>query len=297
MSSINTLRGTLRAHDAQPKKSLGQNFLVDGRIAERIVSAAGVSRGTHIPSPPSDSTQLDVSRATLAVEIGPGTGVLTRLLSERAEHVYAIELDERMIAILKDSLGESKNLTIVHDDALKVDFDALLANEAAPYVVLGNLPYYITSHAIRKILESQRKPQRIVLMVQLEVARRMTAKPDDMNLLAVGTQFYGATEMLFNVPPSAFYPQPNVDSAVVRITPHAEMPSVNADKLFALARAGFGQPRKQLRNTLSTGLNLTREQSAELLLRAKIDPTRRPETLSIPEWVQLTNTYERIITP
>lgn len=292
MSSLQTLRGTLRAHDAAPKKSLGQNFLVDGRIAERIVSAAGVSRETQSAADPQD-----VSRATLAVEIGPGTGVLTKLLVERAERVYAIELDERMIAILKDSLGEAPNLNIVHGDALKVDFDALLAEETAPYAVLGNLPYYITSHAIRKILESRRKPQQIVLMVQLEVARRMTAKPDEMNLLAVGTQFYGRAEMLFSVPPSAFYPQPNVDSAVVRITPHGQMPGVNPDTLFALAKAGFGQPRKQLRNTLAAGLKLEREQSAELLLRSKINPARRPETLTIPEWIELTNTYERIITP
>lgn len=276
MSSAPSIKATLNARNTAPKKSLGQNFLVDENVARQIVQAAHVSRETSV------------------IEIGPGTGALTRHLVAAAGHVYAVELDPRMIEILRKSLQDTNAPTLIHADVLKVDFEEILQSDPRPYSVLGNLPYYITSHAIRKILETPRKPTCVVLMVQYEVARRMTAQPDEMSLLALGAQFYGKTEFLFHVKRGAFYPQPNVDSAVVRITPHDVMPDANADAMFAIAKAGFSQPRKQLRNTLASGLKLEREQTAEWLLRAKIDPARRPETLSVDDWVRLARLHKAV---
>lgn len=275
------VRAALSDLGIQPKKSLGQNFLVDDRIARRIVEAAGVSR------------------ETLVIEIGAGTGALTRHLAAEARHVVAIELDTRLLPILSQSLeGHETDVSVVHGDVLELDLATLAGEHGGPPVVfLGNLPYYVTSHALRRMLECTTRPTCSVIMVQLEVAQRMIAQPGDMSLLSVSTQYYGRPELLFKVHPAAFYPQPDVDSAVVRVTPHPQPSEVDAETFFALARAGFQQRRKQLRNTLADGLNLSRETTAELLLRAGVDPSRRAETLSIPEWITLCHTYHRHVTP
>lgn len=271
------LRAALTDLGISPKKSLGQNFLVDDRIAERIVAAAGVSR------------------ETLAIEIGAGTGALTRHLTGLARQVVAIELDARLLPLLAQSLGEhADGCSIVHGDVLDLDLAALADKHGGPPLVfLGNLPYYITSHALRRMLECAARPTSVVVMVQLEVAQRMVAQPGDMSLLSVSTQFYGRPELLFKVHPAAFYPQPDVDSAVVRVTPHPHPPEADAHTFFSLARAGFQQRRKQLHNTLASGLGLARDTAAELLLRSGIDPSRRAETLSIHEWITLCHTYQR----
>ncbi|HEY3343069.1 MAG TPA: rRNA adenine dimethyltransferase family protein, partial [Anaerolineae bacterium] len=180
-------------------------------------------------------------------------------------------------------------------DALEVDFAALLrehlGDEAVPVRFVGNLPYYITSALVRKMLEAGLNVQSITLTVQLEVAQRMNAQPGDMSLLAVSVQFYGSPELLMHLSPSAFYPQPEVDSAVVRITPHPT--NANAATLFTLARAGFSQRRKQLRNTLSAGLSWSKVEADQLLQSAGVDPTRRAETLSMAEWIRLSEIVQR----
>jgi 16S rRNA (adenine1518-N6/adenine1519-N6)-dimethyltransferase len=280
MTNTSSVRERLRAAGLSPRKSLGQNFLTDDGMARRIVAAAGVEQ------------------ADTAIEIGPGIGALTRHLSAVAARVIAIEIDRNLIPLLQQELSTATNATIVQADAMEVDFSALLQNSGlpadAPVRFIGNLPYYITSAMIRRMLESRLRIRSIVLTVQLEVAQRMVAQPDDMSLLAVSVQFYGKPELLMRVSPSAFYPQPEVDSAVVRITPYAAGLAGDADTLFALARAGFSQRRKQLRNTLASGLRLSKTDSEEVLYQAGIDSTRRAETLAVEDWVRLSEVYVRL---
>lgn len=274
------MNSSFRAHGVTPRKSLGQNFLVDEATARRIVAAAGVTRGD------------------LVLEIGPGTGALTVHLAAQAGWVVAIELDQTLIPALKQALGAAGNVTIVQADALVVDFAALVqaATEAfgRPFDavrVVANLPYYITSAAIRRILESGLPMASIVLTVQREVAERIVARPPDMSLLAVSVQFYGRPELLFRIPPDRFYPQPVVDSAVIRITPHAQPYAVDRDRFFRLVKAGFSQPRKQLRNTLSAGLGMSKAQVEHVLLTNGVEPRRRAESLGIDEWISLTRAF------
>lgn len=266
----------LKARGIVPRKSLGQNFLADEATARRIVDAA------------------EIGQSDLVFEIGPGTGALTTRLAKYAGWVVAIELDQTLIPALREELGEARNVTIVHDDALKVDF-AQLAQEATrafgnPFQVtrfVANLPYYITSAAIRRILECGLSVATVVLTVQAEVAERVTAQPPNMSLLAVSVQFYGRPELLFRIPPSQFYPRPGVESAVLRIKPHNQPPDVDAQKFFRVVKAGFSQPRKQLRNTLATGLGITKAEAEAALGQSGIEPSRRSETLSLEEWKRL----------
>lgn len=262
-----------------PRKSLGQNFLTDPVTARRIVDAAEIG--------PDD----------LVFEIGPGAGALTEHLVRRAGWVVAIELDQTIIPVLQESLGGAKNVALVHGDALEVDF-TVLAQEAGrafgrPFAAtrfVANLPYYITSAAIRRILECDLPVAAIVLTVQSEVAERVTAQPPEMSLLAVSVQFYGRPELLFRLPPSQFYPQPEVESAVLRIRPHNQPLAVDPRAFFRVVKAGFGQPRKQLRNTLAAGLGMPKLQVESALRQCGIEPGRRAETLSIAEWERLTST-------
>ncbi|MDW8395019.1 MAG: 16S rRNA (adenine(1518)-N(6)/adenine(1519)-N(6))-dimethyltransferase RsmA [Anaerolineae bacterium] len=259
----------------RPRKSLGQHFLVNPALARRIVEAAQIS--------PND----------LVIEIGSGTGALTRPLLERAAHVVAIEIDPNMIARLRQSFGAAVNLTLIQQDFLTIDLaqvaSALHAQGIAFAAVraVANLPYYITSAAIRSLLESPLPFVTIVLTVQLEVAERITAQPPDMSLLGVSVQFYGTPELLFRIPASQFHPRPAVDSAVVRIRPHPSQPQVDREVFFRWVRAGFSQPRKQLRNTLAAGLQMPKADVEAALMRVGIDPSRRAESLSLAEWIRL----------
>lgn len=268
-------RRQLEALSLSPKKSLGQNFLVHDADAERIAAA------------------IDAQPGDVVVEIGPGAGALTRPLLAHAERVIAIELDPRLVDVLRARFANTPQLTVVHADALEANFAALVAEHAPGATGVrfaGNLPYYITSAAIRRMLESGLPWRCIVATVQLEVAQRMVAAPGDMSLLSVSTQFYGRPEIIMRLGAGAFYPPPGVDSAVVRITPHTAPLFDAPEVLFSLARAGFGQKRKQLINTLAGGTHMSKIDTAELLLKAKIDPSRRPETLSIDEWIRLART-------
>lgn len=256
-----------RAHGIIPRKSLGQNFLVDEGVQRRIVEAAAIQSGD------------------LVIEIGPGLGALTRLIADQAGEVIAIELDQTIIPALEQELAGRHNVHIVHGDALAVDYTQLTAGRAVR--IVANLPYYITSHAIRVLLESGIDWRAIVLTVQFEVAQRITARPPDMSLLAVSVQYYGTSELLFRVPPGAFYPSPSVDSATLRIVRREHEPAptpAHAANFFCIAKACFSQPRKQIRNTMSAGLGITRSKTEDILQKAGITPDRRAETLTMDEW-------------
>lgn len=263
----------LREYGLSPRKGLGQNFLVDISTLRKLVEAAEVD---------SNSTVL---------EIGPGLGSLTRELARTAKQVVAVEIDGHLIPVLKRVLADFSNVNLVQGDILELDPANLLQEDG--YLVVANIPYYITSAIIRHLLESQRKPARMVLTMQREVAARICAEPGDMSLLALSVQVYGQPHPVLRIPAGAFYPPPNVDSVSLRVDlyPESLVPPQNLPAFFTLIKAGFAQKRKTLRNTLSSGLKLPAQQVAETLIQAGIDPQRRAETLSIPEWEHLTEQF------
>ncbi len=258
-----------------PRKSLGQHFLTDPRIANRIVAAA------------------EPTLADTVVEIGPGTGILTRRLVARAGRVIAVELDQRLASELPARLAFPDNLTVRHDDACRAPIADLL-DPGAPcvspaYKLVANLPYYAAAPIIRRFLESPTPPSLLIVMVQREVAEAMTARPGTMSLLSVATQFYAQASVVAQVPPRAFRPPPKVSSTVVKLTvraaPAASVP--DTARFFALVRAGFAAPRKQLRNSLMQGTGAESDAVAAALSHAGIDAQRRPATLTIAEWAAL----------
>lgn len=266
-------KAILDQHEVAPRKSLGQNFLHDPNALEKIVTTAELM--------PTDTV----------VEIGPGTGALTTVLARTAKHVIAIEVDERLKPILSETLAPYDNVYVLYEDVLKVDLLSVVGPK--DFVVVANVPYYITSQILRHLLDAHRRPRRIVLTVQLEVAERVTARPDDMSLLAVSVQFYGKPTLVSKLNPAVFWPRPEVASALLRIdtydTPPVKVP--DSDTFFKVVRAGFSQKRKQLKNSLSSGLGLTTAAGSALLEAAGIDVTRRAETLSLEEWAALSRAF------
>jgi len=267
----------LRQFGLKPRKGLGQHFLVDGEVLEAIISAAEIS--------PDD----------IIVEVGPGLGILTGELAKKAGGVIAIELDDRLAALLKKTLTSFKNVTIINDDVLNIEPGELLARRGVNplYKVVANLPYYITSPVLRHFLDTTVKPKVMIIMVQKEVAEAIVAKPGDMSILSISVQFYGKAEIVSYVPAESFYPAPEVDSAVLRIELYAE-PAVAVDEggFFELVRAGFAAPRKQIANSLSQGLGLPKPGVLPLLGKADIDGERRAETLTLEEWARLWRVFE-----
>lgn len=263
-------RQLLDGQGIAPKKSLGQNFLHDPHTLEKIVALAELPTGATV------------------LEIGPGTGNLTRALARAAGRVIAVEVDDRLIPLLHDAFADQPHIEIVHGDILTLDLAARLGD--APYTLVANLPYYITSAVLRHLLKADQPPTLAVVMVQREVAQRIVAKPGDMSLLAVGVQFYAEPRIVNKVPAGAFYPRPKVDSAVLRldVRPQPAVPDVDPVHFFEVVRAGFSQKRKQLLNSLSSGLSLPKDQIRASLVVAGIDPQRRAETLSLDEWGALT---------
>ncbi len=250
------------------RKSLGQNFLVDGGVRSRIVSAA------------------DLSHQDTVVEVGPGRGFLTRALAERAGSVVAVELDGALAAGLEEAAWPG--VRVVCGDAREVPIESL-ADDATAYKLVANLPYYAASPIVRRFLESRRKPELMVVMVQREVAQSMTAKQGKMGLLSVATQVYGRPRVVCHVPPRAFRPAPKVWSSVVRIDVF-DVPAIPFDSpqgFFEVVRAGFSAPRKQIRNSLANGLGIAAGLSELVLGEAGIDPSRRAQTLTVAEWGQL----------
>jgi 16S rRNA (adenine1518-N6/adenine1519-N6)-dimethyltransferase len=256
----------LKRHGVRAHKGLGQNFLQDPLALEKIVSAA----------------QIQPTETVL--EIGPGLGSLTRYLAVSAKEVVAVELDLNLLPLLKAVLTPYPNIRLIHGDILKLSPKDLITEK--DYLVVANIPYYITSAVIRHLLENDPKPRRVVLTVQKEVAERICAKPGDMSLLALSVQVYGNPRIAAHIPASAFFPEPKVDSAVLCVDIYSA-PLIQPelmDTFFRLIKAGFTQKRKTLRNSLSSGLHISPMAAADLLTSAGIDPQRRAETLSIEEW-------------
>lgn len=265
----------LRRYGIKPNKQLGQNFLIDVEVLNKITEAAEIGTSDNI------------------IEIGPGLGQLTSIIAQKAKFVIAIELDTRFIPILKKELSSCSNIKILHEDFLQTNLLQLLEQEKIEkenYLVVANIPYYITSPLIRKLLESETPPKRLVLTLQKEIAKRITAAPGKMSLLALSVQIYGKPKILFTLPSNAFYPEPNVDSAVIVINRHTgpRIPSDQIPMFFRLAKAGFSQKRKQLRNALSAGMQWSPQYGEKILSSAGIDPKRRAETVSIEEWQTIT---------
>mgnify|MGYP000549756828 CR=1 FL=1 len=268
----------LEQWDIQPSKGLGQNFVVDPVILERIVAAA------------------ELAASDMVLEIGAGLGTLTERLARQAGHVVAVELDQRLLPVLQSELAALDNVTLVEGDILALEpvslIEAVSAGQSGadtPYQVVANLPYYITSAVLRHLLEARRQPRRIVVTVQREVAQRIVAQPGDMSLLAVSVQLYGRPEIRFRIKPGSFYPSPQVESAVVRIDVHDTPPVlVENSAFFRVVRAGFSQRRKQLHNTLTAGLRLPPDEVKEALREAGVDPRRRAQSLDIEEWARVT---------
>ncbi len=268
------------------KKSLGQNFLVDTNILHNIVEAA------------------ELSKERAVIEIGPGIGALTEQLCRAAGKVMAIEIDQRLLPILEDTLSPYGNVEVVHGDVLKLNLKQLVANRLAGYEeisVVANLPYYVTSPILMKLLEERLPLKQIVVMIQKEVADRIAAKPGskDYGSLSVAAQFYAEAEIAMNVPASVFIPKPNVDSAVLKLSIR-EKPAVDVtdeELFFRVVRASFAQRRKTILNNLMS--NLAGKEQKEMVIQALetagIEPSRRGETLSIEEFAKLSNTFAKLL--
>ena len=259
----------LKQHGLWAAKSLGQNFLDDPEALQMIAGAA------------------EIMPADIVLEIGPGLGSLTRYLSVAAREVVAVELDRKLAEVLKSLLKKFRNVRLVEGDILALSPSDLGLPDG--YIVAANIPYNITSAVLRHLLSSERKPGRIVLTIQKEVAERICSAPPRMSLLALSVQVYGKPSIFATIPAEAFFPVPNVDSAIVRIELYAE-PAIEPGLLpvfFDLIKAGFSQKRKMLRNALSAGLRLAPAEVASRLLEAGIDPQRRAETLTLDEWERL----------
>jgi len=264
----------LRQFDLRARKGLGQHFLIDGEALSFIVSTA------------------ELTPADVVVEVGPGLGILTKELAQRAGRVIAIELDNKLAALLKQTLASFNNVTIINDDVLKIKPEDLLQKRAG-YKVVANLPYYITSPVLRHFLEASAKPQAMLVMVQKEVAKVIVAKPGDMSLLSVSVQFYGEPRIISYVPAQCFYPPPEVDSAILRIDLYPQpVVAVDEGSFFQLVRAGFAAPRKQLVNSLAQGLGRAKAEVLPLLEGAGIAPQRRAETLTLEEWARLWRVFK-----
>ena len=258
-----------------PRKALGQHFLIDEFVLGDVANACLLD---------GESTVL---------EIGAGPGGLTEELLSRAGHVVAIELDEELAALTRRRLSEHAGLCVVAADILDFSPQELLAECGAttPYVACGNLPYHITQPVVRRLLEAEAPPERIVVMVQREVARRMVGGEGQESLLSLSVQCYGEAEQLFDVPASAFWPAPRVRSAVVRIERLPEravdLPPDRLARFFSLLRAGFAEPRKQLHNSLRSALGVPGEGVGLMLAAADIDATRRAQHLRLDDWRRL----------
>lgn len=262
------IRNLLKRHDARAQKRLGQHFLTDKTFLFKTIEAA------------------ELNSKDIALEIGPGIGSLTQELAKAAGRVVAVEKDRKMIEVLGETLAETQNVEIVQADALKFQM-------SKPYKLVANLPYYITSPVIRKFLEAENPPELMVLMIQKEVAQRICARPPEMSLLTVAVQFYAKPQIVCHVPKSAFWPQPKVDSAIIKLQIGPTIESeVGREQFFKIVRTGFSQPRKQLINNFCTGFGTSRQQAEAWLLENGIQPSQRAETLTVEDWIKLTKSFK-----
>ena len=289
--SIKTIKELLKRHKTVLKDRLGQNFLLEKRVAVKMLGAA------------------ELSLKDTVLEIGPGIGTLTKELAKNAGRIIAVEKDPTMVEILKETLQGFKNVEVTRGDILKLNplslrYGKRNKSKDGGYKVVANLPYYITSPVIRMFLEVKNQPELMVFMVQKEVAQRICAKPPDMNLLAVSVRFFAEPKIVSFVRKGAFWPKPKVDSAILKITPrksnspsqthHGEILIADNTLFFKIVKAGFKQPRKQLANNFTQGLKLSRKEVEAWLNGVSIQPAQRAETLSLEDWVALTKSLSKI---
>ncbi len=272
----------IKKHGLKLTKALGQNFLTDFGVVQRIVDAS------------------DMDKDTLAIEIGPGVGSMTRELAERSAGVAAIEIDKRLIPALKDNLSDYSNVSIINEDIMKADIDAIIKKykelyNAKSVKVVANLPYYITTPIIMRFLEEVKGVDKMVFMVQKEVAERMVSGPGtkDYGALSVAVQFYSNPKIVFDVPPHCFIPQPEVHSTIIGLDILSEPPVEVADKnlYFKIVKASFGQRRKTLVNALSNSgfFNKSKEQLKQIIAEMGLNENIRGEVLTVAQFAQLTN--------
>lgn len=285
LTSPSVVKEIINSHGFKVRKALGQNFLMDANIIDKIVNAA------------------DLAAEDLVFEIGPGLGVLTRRLARSAGKVIAVEIDQNLLPILQETLADFNNVQIVHADALKVNFDLVAAEHTAgafgtkakAFNLVANLPYYITTPILMHLLTSGFNLNKMVVMMQKEVADRLQASPGgkDYGSLSVAVQYYTVPEIVARVPKTVFYPAPEVESAVIRLT-RRKVPPVslqNEEMFFKIVRAAFGQRRKTLLNSLTGSGLADKETWLKILRDIEIEPSRRGETLSIEDFALLANTF------
>ena len=276
LSSPAIIKQLLVKYGTLPSKRMGQNFLVNRRTLEKIIKAA------------------DLRAEDIILEIGPGIGTLTQELAKNAKKVIAVEKDKFMCQILKETLKDYRNIEIINDDILKTNLKL-----PKQYKLVANIPYYLTSPLIRKFLENPpagKQPEEIVLMVQKEVGQRICASPPNMSILAISVQFYAGVKIISYVKKENFWPKPKIDSAIIKIIPGGQTSReagglTSPGLFFRIVKAGFSQPRKQLDNNLSKMLKLNKIKTNSWLLKNKIKPTQRAETLSVDDWINLTKSF------
>lgn len=277
LSDIGTIKDILSRHGFTFSKSLGQNFLINPSVCPRMAELSGAGRGVGV------------------IEIGPGIGVLTNELCKLADKVVAIELDKRLLPVLEETLGEYDNLKVVNADVLETDLHKLIEDEFSgmEVVVCANLPYYITSPVIMKLLEDKLPISAITVMVQKEAAQRICAEVGSRQsgAVTVSVNYYAKPEMLFSVSAGSFMPAPKVDSAVIRLNVLGEPPvKVNDEKkLFSVIKAAFSQRRKVISNSLSSGLSLDKSKTAEVLEKSGVPLNARAEKLSLQNFADIAN--------
>jgi len=286
LTNKNELIKYLKQNELWAKKSLGQNFLVDREVLNKIVKAA------------------ELKKTDTVIEIGPGFGVLTQELVKNAGKVIAIEKDDELAKKLdvrcqmapvsangQAEVGNVKNIEILNQDVLETDLTKLikLMSNEADYKLVANIPYYITSKILEKFLSAENKPELIVLLVQKEVAERICAKPGDTSVLSIAVQFYGEPEIVDVVKSSSFWPQPKIDSAILKIKIKNKISNIKdmEQELFKVVRAGFRSRRKTLVNNLISGINLSREELFDILEKAGLDKNVRAQELSVDDWIEL----------
>lgn len=283
LSSHSATMDVVRKHDFKFTKSLGQNFLIDDNIIDKIVEGSHVGAGDKI------------------IEVGPGIGTLTRELASKADKLMAIEIDRNLIPILEDTLSDYDNVKVVNEDIIKADIKTLIDEnlDGGPVKLIANLPYYITTPIIMRFLEENINVTDIVVMVQKEVAERMNANPGgkDFGALSVAVQYYCDTEIISKVPRHLFVPQPNVDSIVIalRVRSERKYKVDNEELFFKTVKAAFGQRRKTLLNSLSSMGVLPKDKISLALSNSNIDEKRRGETLSLDEFATLSNSINLLI--
>ncbi len=279
---ISEIKEILKKYHARPLKQLGQNFLISKNILNKIIEAANISKNDVI------------------LEIGPGLGILTEALAKHAGRVLAVEKDKKYSEFLTEKFRGFKDIQIIHGDILKLKIENLPSFRAqvegklkTDYKVVSNLPYNIAARVIRKFLENPpagRQPKEMILMVQKEVAQRIMAKPPKMNLLAISVRFYATPKIIIYAPKNNFWPQPKVDSAIIKLS-EIKKPNISEKEFFKIVKVSFSSKRKQLKNSLSKIFNNARNLD-QILKSSGISPLIRPENLDMPDWLNLYQNFK-----